>query len=274
MSPNQQPASSLPVKRELDQAYRLTLLITLLMVGASLVGLLTKGELYPSEELRQSLLPNDVINLVVGLPTILVSLWLTRTGKLTGLLFWPGALVYVIYNTVAYLVAVPLTWISAAYLALVVLSSYTLIWLFASIDTAAVGKQLDGKVPAKFAGGLVAVFGFFFILRVVLIVGSSIYGGTPIAPIELGTLIADLVISPMMVVGGVQLWRSKAFGYTAGLGLLFQASMLFIGLIILMILQPILTAAPFLLVDVIVVAVMGLICFVPFGMYLRGVSGK
>ncbi|MEN8242397.1 MAG: hypothetical protein ABFS17_10780 [Chloroflexota bacterium] len=272
MSTNQTRTPGLPVKRDLAQAYTLTLIITLLLVAASLVGLLTQGRLYPDEELRQSLLPNDVVNLLVGVPILLLSLWLTRSGKLRGLLLWPGALVYVIYNYIAYLVAMPLGWMSLVYLALEVLSIFVLIVVFSSIKMDEVGEKLDGKVPARFAGGIVAVFGFFFILRVLIIIVGSVIGNTPIEKIELATLVADLAISPLMVIGGISLWRRKAFGYTAGLGLLFQASMLFIGLIILMLLQPLLTDAPSTLGDVLVVAVMGLVCFAPFGLYLRGVS--
>ena len=57
----------------------------------------------------------------------------------------------------------------------------------------------------------------------------------------------------------------------AGLGLRFQTSMLFVGLIVLLLPQPWLTAAPFALVDVLVVLVLGLIYFVPFGLFVRGV---
>jgi len=35
-----------------------------------------------------------------------------------------------------------------------------------------------------------------------------------------------------------------------------------------------LTTAPFALADVVVVSVMGLICFVPFGLFVRGVVSK
>jgi hypothetical protein len=59
-----------------------------------------------------------------------------------------------------------------------------------------------------------------------------------------------------------------------GTGLLFQASMLFIGLIAILLLLPLLTAAPFLPLDTIVVFVMGLVCFVPFALFLRGVASK
>jgi hypothetical protein len=39
-------------------------------------------------------------------------------------------------------------------------------------------------------------------------------------------------------------------------------------------LQPLLTDAPFALVDVIVVLIMGLICFIPFGLFVRGIVSR
>jgi hypothetical protein len=47
--------------------------------------------------------------------------------------------------------------------------------------------------------------------------------------------------------------------------------MLFIGLIIFLLLQPFLTTAPFVLVDVVVIFIMGMICFIPFALFVRGV---
>jgi CHASE2 domain-containing sensor protein len=72
------------------------------------------------------------------------------------------------------------------------------------------------------------------------------------------------------VIGGILLWRRQPFGFVAGAGLLFQASMLFVGLIVFLLLQPLLTAAPFAPVDVVVTTILGLICFVPFGLFVRG----
>jgi len=50
----------------------------------------------------------------------------------------------------------------------------------------------------------------------------------PIAETELALHISDFLITPAWIIGGVLLWRRKEFGYVIGLGLLFQASMLFI----------------------------------------------
>jgi len=50
--------------------------------------------------------------------------------------------------------------------------------------------------------------------------------------------------------------------------------MLFIALIIFLLLRPLLSAAPFALADVVVVFIMGLICFIPFALFVRGVVSK
>jgi hypothetical protein len=55
------------------------------------------------------------------------------------------------------------------------------------------------------------------------------------------------------------------------LGLLIAASLLFVGLMLFLIIQPILMDLPFNLFDVVVILVMGLICFIPTGLFWRGV---
>jgi hypothetical protein len=106
----------------------------------------------------------------------------------------------------------------------------------------------------------------------ILAQASTNPGALPVS--EIGVLIADLVVSALWVAGGVLLIRRKPLGYASGLGLLFAASMLFVGLILFFVLQPILTDVPFAPVDVIVVSIMGLVCFIPFVLFLRGVLAQ
>ena len=56
--------------------------------------------------------------------------------------------------------------------------------------------------------------------------------------------------------------------------LLFQASMLFIGLLAFFLLLPMVAGVPFPMEDFVVILVMGLICFVPFALFVRGVLSK
>ncbi len=263
-----------PATRDLTPAYALSLIFILLMTVASVGGLLYPSTLYPTDELRQSFVANDVVNLFIGLPILLGSMWLTWRGKLVGLLFWPGALLYALYNYIAYLFGIPVSLITCAYLALVLLSAYLLFDLLKSIDRKSVQAQLAGAVPAKAAGWVLVVFGVMFIFRAI---GMIAQAGTHqrLLPIsEIGALIADLILSIVWIAGGALLLRRMPLGYVSGLGLLFAGSMLFIGLIVVLLLQPVLTDAPFDLAAVIAVFVMGLICFIPFGLFTRGVASK
>jgi hypothetical protein len=262
--------TQLPIKRDLSPAYQLSLAVAFLVAMVSLVGLLFPQVLYPSDELRQAFVPNDVINLLIGLPILLGSMALARRGSLMGLLFWPGALLYSLYNYIAYAVAMPLTVQFVAYLALVILCVSTIFFLVTNIDALVIQERLGGAVAERFGGGVLVGLGIlFFIMRAGVIAQALTGQGQNKA--EAAVAIADLFIMPALVIGGALLWQRKPFGYVSGAGLLFQASMLFIGLLAIFILQPFLTTVPFPLVDFGVVFAMGLICFIPFGLFLRGI---
>jgi hypothetical protein len=264
----------LPVTRNLALIYVSSLLVALLMAVASAVGLLYPARFYPVEELQQSFVPNDVINLVLVLPILLGSIWFARRGRLLGLLFWPGALLVVFYNAMAYVFALPLNVAFLLNLGLVTVSAYTMIGLVASVDGDVVQRRLKGAVPERVVGGVLTGMGGLFLLLVVGTVGGALFNQTPIAEADLGVQVADSFAVPAWIIGGILLWRREPLGYVAGAGLLFQASMLFIGVIGFLFLQPLLTAAPFALNDVIVLSIMGLVCFVPFGLFVRGVVSR
>ncbi len=271
MNTNQERNVSLPIRRNLTLAYALSLVITFLMTAAAVSGFLYRTVIYPTDELLQSFLPNDVVNLFIGVPILLGSMWLARRGRLIGLLFWPGALFYVLYNYIAYVFGMPFNVAFLLYLTLVTLSAYTIIGLVASFDGTAVQQRLTGVVPERVGGGVLAVLGILFSLRVIAVFVGALVNQTPVAKTELSVLVSDFMINPAWIIGGVLLWRREALGYVTGIGLLFQASMLFIGLIFFMLLQPLLTDTPFILVDVVVVFIMGLVCFIPFALSVHGV---
>ena len=91
------------IRGRLSVIYALSILIAVLMTIASIAGFMFRATIYPTEELVQSFIPNDVVNLFIGLPILLGSMWLTWRGKLIGPLFWMGALFFVFYNYVGYI---------------------------------------------------------------------------------------------------------------------------------------------------------------------------
>ena len=265
---------SLPVTRNLTAAYALSLVVAFLMTAVSLGGLLFSSDIYLTDELTTMVVPNDVVNLVIGLPILLGSMWLTRRDKLVGLLLWPGALLYFVYNYIAYVVGIPVSFITLAYLVIVLLSAYLIFELLKKIDRVSVQKQLIGTVSEKVAGWVLTIFGILFSFRAIGMIAQAFIDQIPLPHSELGVLIADLVLSALLIAGGALLLRQKPLGYVSGLGLLFAASMLFIGLIVYMLLQPVLTNVPFALIDVVVILIMGMACFIPFAFFMRGVVSK
>jgi hypothetical protein len=201
-------------------------------------------------------------------------MWLVRRGKLIGLLFWPGALFYVFYTYLVYVFSMPLNVAFLLHLTLVTLSAYTMIGLVASIDGKAVQHKLTCAVPERAGGSVLAGLGILFFVRVTSVMINALISQTPVTAVELALHVSDFMITPAWVIGGVLLWRREAIGYVTGLGLLFQASMLFIGLIFILILQPFITAAQFVLSDVLVIFVMSMVCFIPFALFVRGAASK
>jgi len=89
---------------------------------------------------------------------------------------------------------------------------------------------------------------------------------------ELAVHISDFVITLFWIIGGILLCRRKGLGYVVGPGLLFQASMLFVGLIVILFFQPMLTSTAFAPSSVVVISLLGLICFVPFALIAQGIT--
>ena len=262
---------NLPIKHSLKPVYILSLIIAFLLAFTSIVGIFFGSMVYPTEELLNNFISNDIVNLIIGLPIILASIFLTIRSKLVGLLFWPGALLFIVYNYLIYVLAIPLNWIFLVYLTLIVSSLYTIILLANRMDGTKIQQQLTGIVNERISGIILAAMGLLFMLQAGGAMIDALINQIQVTGIDFAVHIADFSISPVIVIGGLLLWRRKEFGYASGLGLLFQASMLFIGLIAFLIIQPFLTQTPLLFFDILAVSIMGLICFIPLSLFIRGV---
>ena len=272
-SDTQSLSASLPITRGLTPAYLASLAIALLMTVTSIASLSYRAAIYPTDELLLSFLPNDVLNLAFGLPILLGSMWLARRGRLIGLLCWPGALFYVLYVYVLYLIGMPFNALFSSYLLLVPLSAYTIIGVVASIDGEAVRQRLSGVVPARTAGGILAGLAILLIVRQIAIIVAALTNQTEANTLERMLWIADSAVGcPALLVGGVLLWRRKPLGYVAGAGLLLGYGVLAVGLIPVMVFQALYTSSPVDVAGIVVVLVMGAICLIPFAFFVRGAA--
>lgn len=265
------PTSTLPFNGNLSLISSRSLVIALMMTVLSSLGFFLPDLIYPDPSLAETFLTNDLVNILLALPLFIFSLVQIKHEKLLGFLLLPGALIYVIYNYTAYLLGRPLNWLSILNLGLLLLSIYTLVDFLIKVSREDVKIQLQGKVSENLSGWILVIFGAAFFLLASSQIISGILNGT-IPPLgENAVSIADLVVSGCWMAGGILLLRRHSLGYTTGLGLLIAASFLFIGLILFFFLAPFLTARPFDWTEVFTVLVMGLICFVPAGLYWRGI---
>ena len=82
MDTNQVRKANLQIRNKLRLIYTSSLIIAFLMVSASVTGLLYSNVIYPTDDLLQSSLTNDIVNLFIGMPILLGSMWLAWRDKL------------------------------------------------------------------------------------------------------------------------------------------------------------------------------------------------
>ena len=261
----------LPENDKLSGLEILSAVIALLMTVFSGLGFLFPEIFYPDPGMLEQYLANDLVNIILGLPLFIAALVLLRRGMLSGLLLLPGALIYVIYNYIAYILGRAWNWIAIIDLVLVVLSLIALVLLLRAIDHQEIMEKLEGKVGEKTAGWILVIFGLAFISLAVSTIITGFREGT-IPPLgENAVSVADILVSLGWVGGGILLLRKKPLGFSTGLALLVAASFLFLGLILFFFLAPLVTDRSFDWIEVITVLAMGLVCFIPTGLFWRGV---
>ena len=260
-------SNTLPLKQSLKGDYVVMFIITLLVAVASISGVLASHTLYPIEELRNGFVATDILNLLFVLPMLVGGYVLTRRSSLVGLILWIGSLFVINYHYIAYASAHPMTLQFVLYVAIVGFTAWAIIRLIRRIDLPAIKDQLAGAVPVRLTAGVLIILGSLFSLRAGNIIIKAFAAGKMLPPTEF----ADLISSTIWIIGGVILWQKKALGYVVGAGLILQASLLFVGLLIYFILQPIVANIPFPLEDFIVIFFMGWVCYIPFGLFVRGI---
>jgi hypothetical protein len=273
MDKNKTSSELLPVKFDIKILYVASLIIALMTAIISIIGILYQKSIYPTENLLHSFVPNDIVNLLAGFPLLLISIFLAWRGKLIGLLCWPGAIFYILYVYFPYIMCVPFNILFLPYLILFSLSIYTLIGIIVSIDGNAVSNYIADIVPARISGGILIGLSVLIVLRQTVLIVNALINKTIIDPQELALWIDDFSIaSPAMFIGGFFLWKKKPFGYVVGAGLLIVYGVLSLGLIPFLVIQSHYKDTPIYIGDFVVLAIMALICFIPFSFFARGAN--
>lgn len=216
----------LPIKGNLTFVYRLSGLLAGLLLMASLAGLSFgwRGlyDAYPAS--LAALVGQDIVTLAVGLPLLLGAMWLTRRGSGGGLLLWAGVLFYFAYSYYFFLVG-GFNALFLIYVAIVATSLYALLALLFRIDADALGAEFADRAPVRRTAVFFVVTALLFVVMWGgLSVASVLAGTTPGLVVHLVVAIDGAVLLPLLLFGGLKLWRREPWGYVLGGLLLTKAT--------------------------------------------------
>ena len=246
--------------------------IGLLFATGAVAGITHPDALYPTADLYNSFLPNDYVDLCFGMPVFLLFLVLALRKLRIGLIGLGSALLFILYNSVAYLFAAQHAFAITVNAFVVLLCVIELGLYAASFPATWRGHQPGAVQRPELYGVVLAVMGVIFVVRAL----SGIIGAHTLTASDIGVNVADAVICSVWIVSGVLLLIKGASGprFTAALVAYVHGSLLFIALLLYMALQPALCGTAFEPIELTAVALMSLLLIVPCALLLRRFSPR
>ena len=201
-------------------AERLSAVVAVLMLAASLAGLLAQGLYRDNLLVRSGWLGNDLVTLLAATPALVAALLLARRGSLRGRLLWLGLLAYAFYNYAFYLFGSAYNELFLAYVAIMTASGFALAFGLSNLDASSVAAHFATSTPVKRVAAYVllvsALLGGFWLA----ISAEALVSGRSPAMVEATggstDLVAALDLSTVVSVGALSgwwLWRRRAWGY-------------------------------------------------------------
>jgi len=97
---------------------------------------------------------NDLVNLVLGLPLLALSFWLTLRGSLRGRILLAGTLGFTLYTYITMAFGAQYNALFLVYVALFSLSLFTFVLVMMSFDLELLPGHFSGKLPRGWIVGL------------------------------------------------------------------------------------------------------------------------
>lgn len=161
---------------------------------------------------------SDFITLVMGIPLLLVSLYLTNKGLFRGRIILTGTLAYFLYTYMSYTFLWMYNSLFIVYVFLMSLSLFGFILAMMSFDLENINLHFKDKLPVKFLGGFQIFIGFSIGMLWLGKIAPTIFEGKVPEGLEHYTTLViqgmDLgIIVPAAFLSGILLIKRKSFGY-------------------------------------------------------------
>ncbi|HZW82384.1 MAG TPA: hypothetical protein VFF14_03040, partial [Candidatus Deferrimicrobium sp.] len=160
----------------------------------------------------------DIVTIILGIPLLLVSLYLSRKGLLKGRLLLTGTLGYFLYTYMSYSFY---SMYNSLFLIDVILMSvcfYAFTLSMMSFDLQNLSSHFNEKLPVKFIGGfLIFTAAAIGMMWLGMIIPPLTSGTLPSALEHYTTLVIQAMdlgfVVPTAIISGILLIKRKVFGY-------------------------------------------------------------
>uniref|UniRef100_A0A7C1FGV6 Uncharacterized protein n=1 Tax=Caldilinea aerophila TaxID=133453 RepID=A0A7C1FGV6_9CHLR len=160
---------------------------------------------------------NDLVTLVVGLPLLAISFWLTQRGSLRGRLLLAGTLGFILYTYITMTFGAHYNALFLVYVALFSLSLFVFVLVMISFDLETLPAHFSAKLPRGWIAGLLFFAAAFLTLAWLgRIAAASAPGAVPALENTTSMFIQAMdlgLIVPVCILAGVLLLRRRPWGY-------------------------------------------------------------
>ncbi len=234
--------------------------LTLVFVLNSLAGILFREAVYPGTDLVKVFYVNDWLNVVFGIVMLIVCLGLVRLKDGTVGFLRMGFCLFMLYN------AVPVMLVAGNPVSIavevVIVSGCAAAFILRNRDMAGAVITVEMRKWLRILISVfVMAFAVIFIARGVMNIGKYLSGD--LGRSDFAVSVSDMIVSLVWLACGILFLADRRFGNGNIVPVLFQSSLLYVGLIIYLIVTPIVYREGFDWGGIVVIVIMSLFFIVP-----------
>jgi hypothetical protein len=223
---------------DLTGAYRLSAAVGVLLLIDAIGGLLASGLYKDTAVWAAQARGVNLVDLLVGLPTLVASLLLSTRGSLRARVVWVGVLGYMLYDAVIFAFEIAFNPLFLIYVAVLSLSAFSLIALLTHLDVLNLRARFAPRTPIRSISVYLVIVALLFFLAWLKDIIPATFGSTtptnitqaklptnPVYVLDLGFLI------PLYVLSAFWLLRRRGWGYLLAGALLVLNTLLSLSIV-------------------------------------------
>lgn len=218
----------------------------------------------------------DIVTLLMGIPLLLTSLFISNKGLIKGKLLLTGTLGYFLYTYTSYSFLSMYNSMFLIYAILISTSFFAFILMMMSFDMKSLSSHFDSKLPVKAIGGFILFLSIAVALMWLKRILPSIFGdGIPVGIEHYTTLPIQALdlgfVLPTAVLSAILLMKRRPFGYLLSSVLLIKFITMLTAITAMIISQAML-GVEMSIIEIIIFPVLNILIIYPLYIILKNIK--